>query len=240
MRTWLEIIGGVMLPRGCAGCDVPDAVLCDRCRGLLLQQRSFAVPGTRLGCGYACARYSGAVRRAILGWKDHGDEECDGVFADAIMELVTTRLRDVCTGEETVTVVPAPSSGTSLRRRGRWQTRVLADAVARACSAAGCKAMVSPLLSMGHVRGRSVQMQAGQRSLRVNGRIAVRNTGGCIGRSMIVVDDIVTTGATMRQCVEALRSAGGVVITCLALAHTPAPGTSEQVQDPPRCDTSAG
>lgn len=39
---------------------------------------------------------------------------------------------------------------------------------------------------------------------------------------VILVDDIVTTGATMRSCVETMRKNGATVITVLALAHTPA------------------
>lgn len=39
---------------------------------------------------------------------------------------------------------------------------------------------------------------------------------------VILVDDIVTTGATMRSCVETMRKNGATVITVFALAHTPA------------------
>lgn len=39
---------------------------------------------------------------------------------------------------------------------------------------------------------------------------------------VILVDDIVTTGATMRSCVETMRKEGATVVTVLALAHTPA------------------
>ena len=41
-------------------------------------------------------------------------------------------------------------------------------------------------------------------------------------KAVILVDDIVTSGATMRRCVDALTSQGALVITVLALAHTPA------------------
>ena len=36
---------------------------------------------------FACGWYRGTVRKAVLAWKDHGDEECDRAFADAICAL---------------------------------------------------------------------------------------------------------------------------------------------------------
>ena len=83
-RMLTEVVGSlrdVLLPRGCAGCDMPDAVLCDDCRASGGGFMSFAMPGTVSGRAIACGAYRGPLRRAILRWKDHGDEECDGPFA---------------------------------------------------------------------------------------------------------------------------------------------------------------
>ena len=48
-------IRDVVLPRGCAGCDAPDAVVCGECRELLDRTVAFDMPGTSMGLGYACA-----------------------------------------------------------------------------------------------------------------------------------------------------------------------------------------
>lgn len=71
----LNMCGNLLLPRACAGCDRPDCVLCPSCAALFQQTESFPAPGYACGSGYACAVYAGPVRQAILGWKDHGDEE---------------------------------------------------------------------------------------------------------------------------------------------------------------------
>lgn len=226
ISAWLGAIRDVALPRGCAGCDLPDAVVCDRCRTLLDGMLAFDMPGTAWGRGYACAWYRGAVRRVILGWKDHHDEECDGPLSDAMASLVArcpiAESKDV----RPLMVVPAPSSASSMRRRGRRHTHVLARAVAAACLDMGVEARMVPALAMDHVRGRSVQMSGGQRSRRIHGHVVVRHPESCRDANVVIVDDIVTTGATMRQCVEALRSSGARVVTCLSLAHTPRPDSS--------------
>ena len=181
----------------------------------------------------------GAVRQVILGWKDHRDEECDGPLSEAMAVLAARCLQATVSGMHTVLVVPAPSSSASVHRRGRRHTAVLAAAVARACRDMRIDARVVPLLTMDHVRGRSVQMGGGQRSRRVSGRIAVRRPELCRHAHVIVVDDIVTTGATMRQCVDALRSSGAQVVTCLSVAYTPQPDAATVRDSAARDDTSA-
>lgn len=220
------LIRDVVWPRGCAGCDEPDAVLCKRCSRRFAEVVPFAMPETIDGEGYACAWYRGAVRRAILGWKDHGDEECDDAFSALIRRLATNCLSGRIHASKNIWVIPAPSSAASLRRRGRWQTRVLARAVVDACHDmySAADVMMVPALVMRHVQGRSVQTHSGQRSQRVAGGVVMRRMPSCRGNDAIIVDDIVTTGATMRQCVETVNSAGLRTITCLALACTPATG----------------
>lgn len=257
MTTLWAAMRDVALPRGCAGCDAPDAVLCPECRALFAGAVAFPAPRTAMGEGFACAPYRGAVRRAVLGWKDHGDEECDGVFAELLGALAVGvldrhavsatgagpyasaagRVGDPVArraaergprsdrGRSPLLVVPAPSSASSMRRRGRWHMRTLARAVARRLRDYGTPAVMAPALRSVHVRGRSVETAtAAERAARVGGRVAVRPGMALRGRDVVVVDDIVTTGATVRQCCAALRRAGARVVTCLALARTPEPG----------------
>ena len=67
-------------------------------------------------------------------------------------------------------------------------------------------------------------MQAGgaaQRAARIGGNIIVGDPRLCRGGTVVPIDDIVTTGATMRQCVAALDAAGARVLTALSLARVP-------------------
>lgn len=207
----------LILPRGCAGCDAPDEVLCPSCRTLFSQTMRRSVPGTADGRGYACARYRGVVRHAILSWKDHGDAECDEAFAVALADLLV-RIGAVSAGEP-VTLVPAPSSRSSMIRRGRWHMRDLAVRTARVLARREFAASVMPVLRTARVSSKSVEAaNAAQRSARISGNIVVSDIPRCRGRRVVIVDDIMTTGATMRQCVLALTDAGARVDTVVALA----------------------
>ncbi len=88
--SWKELwksITKLLLPRGCAGCNKPDEILCDTCKNSLSNIYSKDFPGSEYGKLYACGLYENNVRKAILLWKDHNDVECDTPFSNLISSL---------------------------------------------------------------------------------------------------------------------------------------------------------
>ena len=227
----LDAMIGVLLPRGCAGCDAPDAVLCPSCRSLFDRVIALPLPESTSGRAYACASYGRCVRRAILAWKDHGDEECDGEFARLIVALAERALPAADMGKRLL-IVPAPSSPASLATRGRRHLTPLAKALTAYYRSRGIDAHTAHALAFAAGNKAVETAGAGQRASRTGGGLAVRSgprgTGGTVrGCDVIVIDDIITTGATMRACADALRDAGGTVVAALALAATPRYDASE-------------
>lgn len=227
-RSW-QMARDLVFPRGCAGCDRPDAVLCPQCMALFSQCRRRELigdipPGGAPGAGgvsvWSAAVYQGTARHAILEWKDHDDVELDTVFA-GIMDALTVRaaVADRCPTGQPLLVVPAPSSLQSMRRRGRRHTVPLARAVAGSLRARGIQAEVSSLLASNASGGRSVQQtSSAQRAQRIGGRIVIRGRALHRDAPVVLVDDIITTGATLRQCVKALELGGANVVGALTLA----------------------
>ncbi|WEV64658.1 phosphoribosyltransferase family protein [Bifidobacterium sp. ESL0732] len=223
LRFWFAAIRDLLLPRGCAGCDKPDEVLCSSCMLLFRHVYRKVLPGD-VGRCYGCSWYQGAVRHAILDWKDHGDEECDCDFASVLVDLALKVLeRPTSYGRiRILSLVPAPSSAASMHRRGRWQTLPLTRLMARRLNDHGFSAEVRPVLKLEGVYGKSVQASgAASRSRRIEGHVQVVGDLRGDDSLFIVVDDIVTTGATMGQCISALRAAGACDVIGLALACTP-------------------
>jgi predicted amidophosphoribosyltransferase len=209
-----------VLPRGCAGCERPDAVLCPECRKLLSRPCRCELRGSSTGFSYACGAYSDALRQAILAWKDHGDEECTGPFAQALAGLALLIGVRQAAGGGAVLVVPVPSSPRSVFQRGRWHMLQLVKRMSRLLRGYDIDSSAAPVLTMRGVKGKSVEMRGlSQRAGRVGGHMALRRGSDIAGALVILVDDIVTTGSTMRQCVGALRAGGATVLTALALAQ---------------------
>ncbi|MCI1673782.1 MAG: ComF family protein [Bifidobacterium tibiigranuli] len=219
-RGMLGAVFNAVLPRGCAGCDMPDMVLCPSCEASFARPRCYALGGVEIGFGYACAAYRGAARQAVLAWKDHGDEECTPMFAQALAALaLRVGIRESVRGRE-ILIVPTPSSSRSVRRRGRWHMLPLVRRLARLLRESGVNARVAPVLTMRGVAHKSVEMRgSSQRAGRVGGHIVMRRGADVEGSLVMLVDDIVTTGSTMRQCVGVLGSGGAIVLTALALAQ---------------------
>ena len=62
----------LLFPRGCAGCDKPDDVLCEDCMALFSHSSAQIFDGVAMGSWFACGWYRGTVRKAVLAWKDQG------------------------------------------------------------------------------------------------------------------------------------------------------------------------
>ena len=217
----------LLAPRACAGCDRPDLLLCPSCRSLLFRPFSVPAPAYAAGLALACAPYRGPVRRIILAWKDHDNRPLDGPLGQVMADLapVLSRLINPLLRSKpakAILVVPAPSSAASLRRRGRVHLQPILLSLVQALQRQGLTARVEPALIMNSVRTKSVQVGGRRnRSHRLTGRIAVAYPARLTGHPVLVVDDIITTGSTIRQCARALENAGALPLAALALAAVP-------------------
>jgi predicted amidophosphoribosyltransferase len=165
-----------------------------------------------------------------LAWKDHGDEECDGPLSAALADLVRMVLLTDRPGSKRVVLVPAPSSRASMRKRGRWQMLPVTRKMKSVLCDFGFQAEVRPALRLVGVRGKSVQTSGSSaRSDRITGH--VRLVDGAVSgigadATVVVVDDIVTTGATMGQCAHVLETACDAYVVGAALVMTPVDSSS--------------
>lgn len=231
LRAGLTELARLVVPLGCAGCGAPDRGLCEDC------QRRFRGP-VRVEEGaprldrmdgrvlpvWACATYDGCVRDVVVGWKDRGRADLTpfltGVAhrAGASVGLALARALD---DGGRVLVVPVPSSAAAVRVRGADLVRVLAGATAAGMGRRGLAATVAPVLRQGARVRDQVGLASRARAANRAGALRVRGT---LPAPVLLVDDVVTTGATLASAQAALEQAGGLVLGGLVLAATPAPG----------------
>ncbi|MBW3087893.1 ComF family protein [Bifidobacterium sp. 82T24] len=219
----LREVRDVVIPRGCAGCDRPDETLCPECRALFSRLATRDMGGIGMGV-FSAGRYGAETRRAILRWKDHGDEEVTADFRDVISRCVIDSglPRLLCAaGLESagLMVVPVPSTAASSRSRGRHHTLPLAEAVRDALRDGGVNAEMGRALSIVGRLGKSVQQSGvAGRIGRLEGHIRVDGRLLGNGGKAVLVDDIITTGSTLQQCVHALERQGVDVMAAYTLA----------------------
>ena len=205
----------LVLPLECGGCGARSTRWCAACaRELAVRPDEPHLISPRVDPGvpvFSLGRYAGSRREAIVGIKEHGRADLVRPLAVAmragLAQLLTWGIVDI-----PLTVVPAPTRRWAARRRGGDPvTRV---AVAAAARLRGVN-VVQALRTRAFVAD-SVGLSSADRQRNIAGRVrAVRSVNG----EVLVVDDIVTTGATARESVRVLQTAGARVVAVLAVAN---------------------
>jgi len=205
----------LMLPLECGGCGEPSTRWCEGC-GLELSVAADQphVVSPRIDPQvpvFALGRYVGARRQAILAVKEHGRRDLVAPLARALA-IGVHRLLTWGIVETPLTMVPAPTRRSAARRRG-------GDPVTRMALAAVTghpDIAVVPALRMKPLARDSVGLGVGARERNIAGRVELR--GQRPRTEVMIVDDIVTTGATARESVRMLHSIGVRVAAVLAIA----------------------
>ncbi|HEY3894768.1 MAG TPA: ComF family protein [Pseudonocardiaceae bacterium] len=222
----------LLLPVHCAGCGSPGRALCSGCQALLGSPVRVYPPCCEAGPPvYALATYRGRLRAALLAYKEQGRRDLAGPFGDALARGLL-RLppgsggAGFPPGSGGVWLVPVPSRRSAAARRGGQHVTLLVRRAAAGLASAGVPAAVAPALRMAPGVRDSVGLAAPDRQANLAGRVLLRQAGlPPAGTSVMLVDDVTTTGATAAECVTVLLQMGVVVPAIVVLAaagcHSP-------------------
>ncbi|MCG6496373.1 ComF family protein [Kitasatospora sp. A2-31] len=196
----------VLLPARCAGCGIERTQLCSVCRGAL----ATAQPGpTALPWAHAAAPYADPVRQLLLAHKERGALRLAGPLGDALARAVRSSLGPRA-GLAPLLLVPMPSAPAAVRARGHDPTLRLADAAARSLRRSGLDARSASLLRHTRPVADQAGLSAAERRRNLHGALTVLPRADCRlkGRQPVLVDDLVTTGASLAEAARALTAAG--------------------------------
>jgi len=199
----------LVLPRDCAGCSAPGRTLCARCAEALtgppVGSRPEAAP-PHLPPVVAAGAYDGVLRSLLLAHKERGRLALAGPLGRALAGAVAVHGPGVL-------LVPVPSSPAAVRARGQDHARRLAAVAGRRLGVRTAAVLV---------QARTVDDQAGldaaARSANLAGALQARRR--LDGLDVVVVDDVVTTGATLAEASRALTAAGARVRGAAVVAAT--------------------
>jgi len=200
-------------PPYCVICGVPDAPVG---AGMAAAGRS-ETSAPCLACrtepppfdyARAAASYLDPLRSAVHAFKFHGKRALARPLADLVVEQCGPGLP---AGADAL--VPVPLARARERERGFNQAALLAERVGQALA----RPVKSPWLGRARPTQPQSELAADERRLNVRG--AFRAAPAVDGRHVLVIDDVLTTGATAAECARALRAAGARVVGVLTVAR---------------------
>ncbi|BBH66254.1 hypothetical protein ACTI_29390 [Actinoplanes sp. OR16] len=222
-------LADLVLPGSCAGCGAERVRLtygtCALCvielEGLAPRPAVPTPPPPGFPACVAVGPYAGAMRGAILSYKEKGRHR----LARPLGTLLAGAVAAVAPADRPVVLLPVPSTAAARRERhGDHMARMTRHAVRRLRAAGWTAAMAQPLRAL--PRPDSTSLDAAGRhaaavnSLRIISRIGVLRRGDRMRGTLVVTDDIVTTGATLAAVVRRLEEADMQVNGAAVLAAT--------------------
>jgi ComF family protein len=213
MAVFLDELLDLLCPARCAGCRRPGHDVCTACGSLLAGPAAPHSPTPRppgLPSLTAAAPYDGAVRSVVIAYKERGRV--------ALARPLGRSLALAAAPFDPGVLVPVPSSRAARRTRGYDHVGRLAAAAADALPHA---AVVPALVARRRTADQS-GLSAADRAVNLADALCVdaRVAGRIAGRRVVVVDDIVTTGATLAEAARALRVGGIEPVGAAVVAAT--------------------
>ena len=210
-RSIREAIG-LLLPIACVGCGEPDAALCDSCLASVPGPPAVRILADDFPV-WAGTDYDGVVRRAILALKNEQRTDVARGLGIVLRRAFEQALAELPARAGTVTdlrLATIPSSRSAYRRRGyRPVDRVLTKARLKAEHPLALTRQPGDQIGLG-IAGRQRNLARSMRAVkRVN------------GATFLLIDDVVTTGATVIEGRRALEANGASVIGAVVIAATP-------------------
>jgi len=208
------------LPASCAGCGREGQALCGECR-TALDIRLMAAPGVPIGLPADipapllqlewCAPFTGVARRALHSLKYGGERRLAPLMGAAVAR------RWARAGAAGDAFVPVPASPDRVRERGYDQAALIATEAAR-------RLPLPVIEALERTRATTAQFDLDRAARVTNLADAFRARDAAVaaavrGRWLVLVDDVVTTGATLAACAVALLDAGALAVSAIAVAR---------------------
>jgi competence protein ComFC len=211
------------LPARCVGCGREGQPICSRCTHEL-DARIELPAGVPIGLPSElppgllqlewCAPYSGAVRKALHDLKYAGEKR----LAVPLGQAIARRWAKAGAGGDVL--LPVPVHADRLKKRGYDQAQLLSAVASRDLGLP-----MAPILERVRATTAQFDLDRRRRATNVVGAFRVKRHPGTSlrsplqGRWIVLIDDVVTTGATLSACADALLQAGAMGVSAIAVAR---------------------
>lgn len=231
MGRLYDAAADLLLGGRCCGCGRAGRLVCPECATVLRPSPRLAwpdpVPPSLRSpvevTPVAAGAYDGPLRAALVEFKEERRLGLLSTLSPMLSTSVTASLEIAARDDAAAALVPMPSRRRAVRERGYDAVALLAARTARDLRRAGRDVVVARALRHRFAVRDQAGLSAEQRTRNLAG--ALRAVPGTLGhRRVVVIDDVITTGASLAAAVQALRAAGSEPAAIAVVAATPRRG----------------
>jgi len=219
IRDIAKGIASLAYPAQCAACKAPvdDGGEIPVCRDCLDKIRPSERPPESdarrfsFSCAYSVCRYEGSMKELTHSFKYRRKASLAKLFSNILTDFINDR-PEILQGIDIVTFVPLQAARS--REREFNQSELLARGIAGHFSIA-----VECLLEKAAATKNQNKLPREERMVNLRGAFRPKAGAGPAGRRVLLVDDVMTTGATLDECSKTLIDAGAIEVRCLTLSR---------------------
>ena len=190
----LQEISQLIFPTRCLGCHKLSSTICTDCL-THWKRKKFITKQSDLSV-YSTISYTPVAASIILAAKENGDSTADQLLIDAIVWQIKNLEFDL----NKIRLVPIPSSKRSIRNRGR---SFIIDIVQQISRQTGI-----PMLDCLTLTGKTIDQSRLNRQQRLQNMKGAFSMKAMARGELLLIDDVITTGATLKEAARALNSQG--------------------------------
>lgn len=217
-KIWNAFLG-IIFTSHCIACGKKDASFCSLCREKIPLRGNFDYDGIFSLWEYGHPH----VRNALLALKYKNKRMLAVDIADSLYDTLLEQLAEKSLfrnplAPTSYSIIPIPLSEKRFKKRGYNQAELLAKALAQKDE----KSFLLETNILCKIKDTETQVSVRDRAKRlknVRGSFAIRHPEKIRGKTVVVVDDVVTTGATIAEARRVLLKAGAKIVYGVTVAH---------------------
>ncbi|MBI2023776.1 ComF family protein [Candidatus Giovannonibacteria bacterium] len=211
IHTYVARVLSLIFPERCLGCGKSNIFLCKNCIGQTRKENSEKISVLYADKIYSWGIYENeTLRTALRRFKYHKTLSLAEIFSDMLIDSIGP---GVISFQNTL-IIPVPASKMRKRQRGYNQAEILAE---KFCQKTSLPYAPKILIK---IKGTPSQtsLSREERLINVKDSFAIKNPELIKNKKIILVDDILTTGATISECAKVLKNAGAEEVIGLVVA----------------------
>ena len=202
MKIFNKILA-VLFPQKCLGCKKENEILCSDCLLKINRPDTPYLNGVHIAANYQDL----VLKKALWLLKYRGAKQLAKPLAELIKERVWKKMET-----KDWLVIPIPLSKNKMRRRGYSQAELIAKELSDNICA-------DVLLKKFHTKSQVEVKDKEERLANIIGSFEAKNSETITGKKIILIDDVLTTGATMREAKKVLKQAGAKKVVGIVVAR---------------------